>query len=419
MIYKISKPDKKIYGSIHLTASKSESNRILLIQALCKDKFEIHNLAAAQDTQTLKEILDKEASENILEATYDIGAAGTTMRFLTAYFATKSGTRILTGTDRMKKRPIKILVNALRELGADIEYLEEEGYPPLKIKGKELRGGEVEMDATISSQYVSALLLISPAFFNGLVIRFKGDVVSPSYINMTLRIMEFFGIYGQWQEGSVSVSKQNYSIQFEEMSDYTIESDWSAASYWYAMVALAEEAELTITGLKQGSLQGDAVLSDMFYFLGVRTEFIENGIKLTKTGYLPDNFCFDFSDCPDLAQTVAMLAAGIRRPVLLNGLYTLALKETDRIEALINELQKLNVAAREVINASLEISAFGMANVDDLVFNTYDDHRMAMAAVPLALKFPYIKIADPGVVKKSYPAFWDDLKSLGFIIEEE
>src|SRR3989344_3703998 len=244
MKYTLSHPTKKLIGTIELTASKSESNRALIIQALCSEKFGIKNLATAQDTETLNKILQSPDSELI-----DVGPAGTTMRFLTAYFATKIGTRTLTGSDRMKKRPIGILVNALRDLGAHIQYLDKEGFPPLKITGKALRGGEIEMDGNVSSQFISALLLISPELQNGLSINFKSKVTSRPYIDMTLNMMEEFRVYGQWHDNFISVSKQNYHRKSEEDYAYEVEADWSAASYWYAMVALSEEADLTIKGL--------------------------------------------------------------------------------------------------------------------------------------------------------------------------
>lgn len=263
MKYQISHPTKKLQGSIELTASKSESNRALIIQALCREKFEIKNLATAQDTQTLQHIL---SSISQIDSTYDVGPAGTTMRFLTAYFSTKPGTHILTGSDRMKKRPIGILVNALRELGATIEYMDAEGFPPLKITGKKLKGGEIEIDGNMSSQFISALLLIASEFQNGLVIKFKGEVTSRPYINMTLKMMEEFRVYGQWHENSISVSAQKYHKKSEPDYAYAIEADWSSASYWYAIAALANEADFTIRGLNYPSLQGDAIVANLFLF---------------------------------------------------------------------------------------------------------------------------------------------------------
>lgn len=412
MNYRISHPSKKIKGTIELTASKSESNRALIIQALCEEEFEIANIAKAQDTETLKEILYTPGLQTI-----DVGPAGTTMRFLTAYYATKPGIRILTGSDRMKQRPIGILVDALNQLGANITYLEKEGFPPLRVEGRTLKGGEIEIDGNVSSQFISAILLISPALQNGLVIKFKGDITSRPYINMTLKMLEEFRVYGTWQGNSISVSKQAYHKKSEEDYAYNVEGDWSSASYWYAIVALAEEAEIVIKGLKNPSLQGDAIVADVYSFFGVKTEYIPDGIKLTKVRVKDEHFGFDFSDCPDIAQTVAITSAALEIPSFFNGLQTLRIKETDRIVALQNELKKIGVEV-EIRNDN----AIKIIPPDSLqkpsVIKTYDDHRMAMAFASLALKFDSVIIEHPDVVKKSYPAFWDDLKKLGFVVEE-
>ncbi|MGZ4033441.1 MAG: 3-phosphoshikimate 1-carboxyvinyltransferase [Bacteroidia bacterium] len=417
MNYRISHPAKKLKGSITLTSSKSESNRALIIQALCHENFEIENLATAQDTETLKQILNSAAVHHP-ETKHDVGAAGTTMRFLTSYFATKMGTHVLTGSERMKKRPIGILVNALRELGATIEYMEKEGYPPLKITGKALRGGQIEMDGSVSSQFISALLLIAPELQNGLVISFKGEITSRPYINMTLKMMEEFRVYGQWHDNSISVSKQNYHVKSDEGYKYKIEADWSSASYWYAIAALSEDVDFTIYGLKHPSLQGDAIVADIFTFFGIRTEYIPDGIRITKQRVKDEHFGFDFSDCPDLAQTVAVVAAALQIPAMFNGLHTLRIKETDRIEALKNELKKLNTEVEMLDDNSIKIipSARGIKSPQPI--QTYDDHRMAMAFAAVAMKSDFLIIEQPDVVKKSYPDFWNDLKSVGFIVEE-
>lgn len=419
MKYKITSPGKIVNGAIKLSSSKSISNRILMIRELCPEPFEILNLSDAQDTLTLLHILSQVKKEINGAGTYDVGPAGTTMRFLIAYFATLPGKRVLTGSERMKKRPVKVLVDALQQLGADITYLEEEGFPPLQVNGKNLKGGEIEIDGSVSSQYISALLLISPKLFNGIVLNFKGEIVSRSYINMTLKLMEEFGVYGQWRENTISVSNQAYSTQFEDKTSYVVESDWSSTSYWYEAVALAREAKVGIKGLKKQSLQGDSVLASLFCFFGVSTEFTEDGVILTKTGYLPEAFTFDFSDCPDLAQTVAVVASGLKIPTILNGLSTLKIKETDRITALQTELKKLGTESVTLGDGSLEIKSFSKSNsTQSFSFDTYDDHRMAMAFAPLALLTNEIIINDPLVVKKSYPGYWDDMRSCGFEIEE-
>lgn len=411
MTYRISHPTKKLTGSIDLTASKSESNRALIIQALCADRFEIRNLAAAQDTQILQQILQSEDKTHV-----DAGAAGTGMRFLTAYLSALPGMHVLSGSERMKKRPVGILVDALRSLGATITCLENEGYPPLRIEGKMLKGGGVEIDGNVSSQFVSALLLLSPAFQNGLVIRFKGEVTSRPYINMTLKMLEEFGVYGVWQENSISVSKQSYSVPEDDFV-YSIEGDWSAASYWYAFAALAEEADFTIRGLKHPSLQGDAIVADIFSFFGIRTEYLDEGIRLTKVPVKNEHFGFNFSDCPDLAQTVVLVTAGMQIPAFFNGLHTLRIKETDRIAALKNELEKLGAAAEIMDDDSIRTMPAEHLRQPQRI-ETYDDHRMAMSFATLAMKLDAITIAHPEVVKKSYPGFWNDLKKAGFVIEE-
>lgn len=413
MNYRLSHPTKKINGTIHLTASKSESNRALIIQALCEENFEIKNLAKAQDTITMQQIL----SGDHTSGTLDVGPAGTTMRFLTAYFSSKPGTRVITGSDRMKKRPVGILVDALRQLGANISYTEKDGFPPLKIEGKILKGGEVEVDGNVSSQFISALLLIAPVLQNGLVIKFKGEVTSRPYINMTLKMLEEFRVYGIWQEDSISVSKQNYHIKGEENYSYTVEGDWSAASYWYAFVALSEDADLTIEGLKHPSLQGDAIIADVFTFFGVKTEYLDNAIRLTKMRIKDEYFGFDFSDCPDVAQTVAVVSSALQIPSFFNGLHTLRIKETDRIVALQQELRKFGVEVKILNDNTIRIECEGLKESNEAI-HTYEDHRMAMAFAAMALKFPSVIIEQPEVVKKSYPGFWDDLKRLGFVVEE-
>ena len=340
------------------------------------------------------------------------------MRFLTAFFATRKGTFILTGTPRMKKRPIGILVQALRDLGATIEYLEEEGFPPLKITGKTLTGTEIEMDGNVSSQFISALLLISPELPNGLAIKFIGEVTSRPYVNMTLKMMEEFRVYGQWHGDFISVSKQAYHKKSEPDYLFDVEADWSSASYWHAMAALSKDAHFTIRGLKQPSLQGDSIIGDIFTFLGVKTEKMEGGFHLKKIKSHKEHFGFDFSDCPDLAQTCAVAVSALNIPALFNGVHTLRIKETDRIIALKNELNKIGVDVNILNDNAIEINPKSLITGPGPAINTYDDHRMAMAFAVLAMKLDSVTIENPEVVKKSYPDFWKDLKSVGFVIEE-
>lgn len=413
-MYRISHPTKKLKGTIELTASKSESNRALIIQALCNEPFEIQNLATAKDTQTLKNILTSVKNNEAIE-TYDVADAGTTMRFLTAYLSTKMGTRILTGSQRMKERPIGILVDALRSIGAKIEYLEKEGFAPLKITGTVLKGGEITMKGNISSQYISALLLISTELQNGLVINFETEITSRPYINMTLKMMEEFRVYGQWQGNSISVSKQTYHRKSEKDYSYTIEADWSAASYWYSMAALAIETDLTITGLKYPSLQGDAIVSELFTFFGVKTTFNDNQIRLIKIKVNDKHFGYDFSDCPDIAQTAAVTASALEIPLLMNGLHTLRIKETDRIAALKNEIEKIGTTV-DIVDNTIELKP-NKQITQPTPFKTYKDHRMAMAFATLALQVPIV-IKDAEVVSKSYPDFWNDLALIGIFGSE-
>ncbi len=417
MIYRISHPTKILKGSITLSSSKSESNRALIIQALCKDKFEISNLSTAEDTVVLQKILSSKNKALFNEVTYDVGGAGTTMRFLTAYLATQSGSYVLTGSQRMMKRPIGILVEALRTLGADIEYLDKEGYPPLQIIGKSLTGGEVEMDGSVSSQFISALLLIAPELKNGLVIKFKGEVTSRPYVDMTLKMMQEFRVYGIWQDGIISVSRQDYYKKSDASYEYKVEADWSSASYWYSLALLSKECDLTIKGLKRPSLQGDGMVADMFAMLGLKSEYMEDGIRLTKIGSKSEHFGFDFSDCPDLVQTMAVVVSALHISAFFNGLHTLRIKETDRITALENELTKLGVLVEVENDNSMKLTPPEQLLQPKIIY-TYDDHRMAMAFVPLAMLLDYITIEQPEVVKKSYRNFWNDLKSLGFVIKE-
>lgn len=420
MHYTISKKDRNLHGEIRLPASKSESNRLLIMQALAEEPFYIGNLSDAEDTVTLKRLLDQAANEQTPGTIYDTGPAGTTMRFLTAYFSTCEGTRILTGTERMKKRPIRILVDALRQLGAKISYLEEDGYPPLQIEGTKLRGGEIELDGSVSSQFISALLMIAPVLHNGLVIRFSSEVTSRPYISMTMRIMEKLGVYAVWQdeENCISVSQQPYLPSTSDIITLNVEPDWSAASYWYAMAALADNCDLFIHDLKAESLQGDAILANLFTFFGVNSEFSEDGsgVRLRKAEYIPTKkFGFDFSDTPDIVQSIAVVAAAIKLPALFKGVHTLKIKETDRIHALKTELEKIGAHFTEPGPALFEVDRFTDDIRKPLSFHTYEDHRMAMSMAALAIRYP-VMIENPGVVKKSYPGFWDDLRSAGFEI---
>lgn len=407
---RIAIPDK-LSGSVTLPLSKSECNRLQIIHAITGQSLAMSDISNAQDSQVLKELLSRVASGD-KDPVYDCGPAGTTLRFLTAYFAGIPGKRILTGSSRMKKRPLAILVNALRELGAQIEYKGEEGFAPIEITGTKLKGGQIELDGSVSSQFVTALLLIAPTLHNGLVIRFTGPVASMPYILMTTRIMERFHVYSIWDGNTLSVSNQKYTVE-DPRSQFRVEADWSAASYFYALAALSRNADIFLEGLHENSLQGDAVCAQVFPFLGVSTKFESNGIRLTGNGYKPKAFAFDFEDTPDIVQTCAVVAAAKKIPLLLRGLNTLRVKETDRIHAVITELKKFGVKCEEPGKGILEIRSFDGNVVADPVIETYEDHRMAMAFAPLAIMYPKLRMNDPEVVKKSFPEFWNELKKLG------
>ncbi len=413
MTYRITKNDKVIKGLIDLTTSKSESNRVLIIQALCKEPFIIHNLAKAKDTQTLEQLLELAKSNR--EATLDVGPAGTTMRFLAAFLALSDGDYLLTGSQRMQERPIGILVDALRELGANIEYTVNAGCPPLKIKGTQLSGKNISINGSVSSQYITALLLIAPSLPFGLVLSLEGEVASRPYIEMTLKIMNYFGVKSSWTGNTITIDKQEYIAR-----DYTIEADWSAASYWFEIAALADEVDLEITGLNENSLQGDSAVAEIMKAFGVAVKFTGKGVKLNKAAdrQIQRSFSYDFSDCPDIAQTIAVTAGAMKIKAELSGLASLKIKETDRIKALIAELKKTGIKASEdTLNVLTVYQADQLIQQPPYIF-TYEDHRMAMAYAPLALVLDHIYIEHPEVVEKSYPAFWSDLRTVGFKISE-
>ncbi len=417
MTYTIHKDNRNISGKIVLTGSKSISNRALIIRALSGEDFPIHRLASANDTDLMQALLTSD------EEVRDAGPAGTTFRFLTAYLALQPGSQVLTGTERMKQRPIGVLVDALRKLGANIEYLEKEGYPPLRIgEAKDIgeSQNQLSIPASTSSQYISALLMIAPTLANGLELTLEGDIVSRSYIELTLGLMQHFGIKYTWEGAVIKIPAQKY-----ESKPFTVEADWSAASYYYAMAAFADELDLELEGLFPNSAQGDAVLAEMMEKFGIKTTFTETGVKLTKSAAeVPPFFEWDFILCPDVAQTLAVICAGLGTHGLFTGLQTLRIKETDRIAALQTELAKVNVFlsklperfAKESKQEYYSIEGKAIVN-DSPLFPTYEDHRMAMAFAPLAMLGP-IQIEDPMVVNKSYPEFWEDLEKLGFVVKK-
>jgi 3-phosphoshikimate 1-carboxyvinyltransferase len=402
----ITAENKFISGNIVLTAGKSESNRALMIRALCEDNFEIENLAIAKDTETMQRLL---ASGGIVK---DVGPAGTTMRFLTALYACTPGEYLLTGSERMKNRPIKILVDALRDMGADIEYLEKDGCPPLKITGKILSGGTVHMDGSVSSQYLSALIMVGPTLSGGLNIVLEGKIASVPYLTMTLKLIALFGAEYTWDGNVISIKEGKY-----QAINYVIEADWSGASYWYQIVALAQTAELKIIGLKKESLQGDAAIVEIFEKLGVSTQFLDNEIIIKKNPdfQLPEKLIHDFSDCPDVAQTLASTVAGLGVEGHFTGLESLRIKETDRIQAIKDELNKFNIEVDILADDEIIIKKGDLSETSEFI-ETYDDHRVAMSIAPLCLLLDdELKIKDSEVVEKSYPDFWKDLNEVGLV----
>ncbi len=422
MQYKLSAP-AQIDSIINLPASKSISNRALIIYALTKDGILPQNLSDCDDTKVIIRAL-RDMPDMI-----DIMAAGTAMRFMTSYLSVIPGTHAITGTERMKHRPIKVLVDALRYLGADIEYLEEEGFPPLRITGKNLEGGRLEIPGNISSQYISALLLISPVLRNGLELVLTGDIISRPYIDLTLHTMHDFGIKAEWTDvQTITTGHQEYQPR-----QYTIENDWSAASYWYEIMALSNISSLTssgkdsvsirLEGLADGSRQGDSVVRYLFSMLGVKTVFdhakrgVPTMVTLKKVPTHLQRFDYDFINQPDLAQTLVVCCCALDIPFHFTGLATLRIKETNRIEALKKELRKLGYVIKDVDGSELiwdgERCEASMEPID-----TYEDHRMALAFAPLCIKFPGLRINNPQVVTKSYPHFWDHLRQAGFTITE-
>lgn len=402
--YYIKKQSGEFNEKIALASSKSESNRALIINALTDFKSNLENLSSARDTQTMIRLLKS------TDETADVLDAGTTMRFLTAYFTTTNQQKIMTGTPRMCERPIALLVDALREIGADIEYINKEGYPPLKINGlKTQKTDKIKIRGDVSSQYISALLMIAPKLEKGLEIELTGEIGSIPYITMTIRQMETSGIEvsADWENKKLSVKTQNY-----QPISYKIESDWSGASYWYSVVALAEnpDSKIELIGLKQNSLQGDSAIVEIMAQLGVKSTYTEEGVLLEKIAPAA-SFSWDFANCPDLTQTVAVILAGLKIEGEFTGIESLKIKETDRVLALQNELKKLGSELIETeANHKYKVTRF-FETSEVPVIDTYDDHRMAMAFAPIAMQRDVI-IEEPGVVAKSYPSYWDDLKKI-------
>ena len=406
-------PPANINAQIMLPASKSISNRALIINALANGTHPLENLSDCDDTQVMLRALQAQPGETI-----DIMAAGTAMRFLTAYLSVTPGDRIITGTQRMKQRPIGILVDALRELGANIEYVEKEGFPPLRIQGTTLAKSHISLPGNISSQYISALLMIAPTLKNGLQVTLTGDIISRPYIDLTLQLMKDFGAQASWlNDHELKVEPQPY-----RSTPYYIEGDWSAASYWHEIVALSKDATITLPSLFRKSYQGDSKMADQFALLGARTSYKENGITILKPKMVDISQAIhvnlDFTNQPDLAQTFVVTCALQNITFRFTGLQTLKIKETDRIAALICEMKKLGYVLHEAEDSILYWNGERCERSGEAI-DTYEDHRMAMAFAPACLVMDNICINNPQVVSKSYPHYWDDLKAAGFIIKEE
>ncbi len=403
----LSHPNQKINAQIELTGSKSESNRALILQALSQGKIVVANPSAAADTATLDGILNSAPTKVI-----DVGPAGTAMRFLTAFLSLQPREFVLTGTKRMQERPIGILVDALCRLGAQIEYTENEGFPPLKIKGPFVqKTNKISIKGNISSQYISALLLIAPSLPQGLALHIEGELTSKPYVEMTLAMLAQAGVRNEWTDQIIRIENQDFS-----RATITIEPDWSAASYWYAIAALAKEAELFLPNLQIYSLQGDSKITELMANFGVSSQFKNGGIALFKEDRKPIRKIFDLKDCPDLAQTIIVCCAALGHDASFTGLETLKIKETNRVEALQNELSKLGVKLIEK-NLVYKLDCSEHKLPAKISIETYEDHRMAMAFAPLALVIDEVEIRDPDVVQKSYPDFWNDLKKAGFEIK--
>lgn len=411
-------PPSAIGGSVLLPSSKSISNRVLVMNALAEGGCGMpENVSDCDDTRVMLEWLDKRP------AVVDIGAAGTAMRFSTALLAVTDGEHVITGCERMRHRPIGVLVDALRSLGASVEYVGETGFPPLRIVGNaSLEGGTVSLPGNISSQYISALLMVAPALARGLVLRLTGEIVSRPYIDLTLRLMADYGADVAWVDSrSIRVAPRMYRPR-----PFFVESDWSAASYWYEIVALCGmDAQIVLPGLYKDSYQGDAKVAEFFGRLGVRTDYGEHGrfdgfssdipyVRLTNMGNACERLDCDLVNQPDLAQTLVVTCCMMGVPFRFTGLQSLKIKETDRIEALCRELGKLGLAIGQERGSVLYWNGERTDAGSDVAIDTYEDHRMAMAFAPCALALGEIKINNPGVVSKSYPKFWSDLRAQGF-----
>lgn len=430
-IVTLTKKNTILKGEIDLPASKSISNRALIINHLIEGQLQLQNLSGADDTQLMIKLLEtiSNTKSSKFPTTLNCENAGTVLRFLTALLAITPGNWIITGSERMKERPIGILVDTLVELGAEINYLGKAGFPPLEVKGKRLQGGNINIDGSISSQFISALLLIAPYLENGLFLTLTNKIGSRPYIEMTLGILNYFGINYTFEGNKIHVQQQDYKAK-----ELRIESDWSAAAFWYEMVAFADEADIVLKDLypkypstltlnsslteNRYSLQGDAILPEIYKSFAVKTEFLDHGIRLTKKGKSVSEIKLDFTNYPDLAQSVIVTCAGLGIKGAFTGLKSLRLKETDRLKALQIELQKWGIKTNIIRSSGFEVRSYipdSIKNQKSKIVHTYGDHRMAMAFAPLAMVFEHVQIEDPDVVSKSYPNFWRDLNKVDIL----
>ena len=407
MRYKITAPQHDLSAEIILPASKSISNRALIMGAVGHSHHSIRNLAKCDDTDVLVRALTSGSNH------FDVGAAGTSMRFMTAFLASRPGDWHITGSERMKHRPIAVLVDALNALGAEITYAGEEGFPPLNIHGTELKGGHIALDGGVSSQFISAILMVAPSMKEGLTLELKGNIVSVPYIRMTLGMMAEMGIQTEWKGNIIRVAPQSYRI-----GAYEVEADWSASSYWYEMAALSRQSSIYLPYLREVSFQGDSAVRAIFEPLGISTQFERGGVTLMKKNKPVERFRYDFVGQPDLAQTLVVTCCALEIPFEFSGVQSLKIKETDRIAALKNECAKFGYLLTEPQEGMLAWSGERCAAEDQPVVATYEDHRMAMAFAPMAMVRGTVVIDHPMVVTKSYPEFWEHLKQVGFEVTE-
>jgi len=404
-VFEISKKSKSIEGVLNISGSKSESNRLLALRGFAS-YFDIRNISDSDDTKVMMSAINSNQEK------IDIGHAGTAMRFLTSYFSSiKNSSVILTGSKRMRERPISILVDALRELEVEILYIENEGYPPIRINGKEINKKHVNLPANVSSQYISSLMMLGVSLKNGLVINLSTEITSLPYIEMTKKIIERIGGNVRLQSNQITID----SLSNKKIPNQLVESDWSSASYFYSIAALSDFSDLTLNTYYKNSIQGDSDLVEIYKNFGIKTTYISNGINLSKTDVkLEKKISLDLSNNPDLAQTIIVTCLGLGIDCDLYGLQTLKIKETDRLKALKSEIQKFGVDKIEITDNSIHLENKSKLK-SNISIDTYDDHRMAMSFVPLSILKPII-INDPMVVSKSYVSFWDHLEKLGFKI---